>query len=62
MNVKSKSLIHSHLGLEKSSILKKSKIDKSFGKNTDFDFCEKNLAYIVGANHQSDNYSSSFRV
>lgn len=37
--VKSKSLIHSHLGFgKKSSILKKSKIDKSFGKNTDFDF------------------------
>ena len=36
---KSKSLIHSHLGLgKKSYILNKSKINKSFGKNTDFEF------------------------
>ena len=46
--VKSKSLIHSHLGIgKKSSILNKSKINKSFGKNTDFDFFVKEKFKLI---------------
>ena len=46
--IKSKSLIHSHLGLgKKSFILNKSKINKSFGKNTDFDFFVKEKFKLI---------------